>query len=826
LLLCNFDLEGALGVSASDANKKLEGLSQSQVDERVRAGQVNVDSMLKTRSVSDIVRDNICTLFNLVNVILAALVFVTGSYKNMLFLFIIVINVVIGIVQEIRSKITTDKLSIVAASKIDVLRDGEIAHLQTDALVKDDVIRLGRGNQIPADCQVIDGACQVNESLLTGESDLIGKAVGDELMSGSFVNSGLVWARVVHVGSENYAAQITREAKAHKEVNSEIMATLNAIIKYVSLALVPVGLLLFLSTFLFGDTDFNSAILSTVSALIGMIPEGLVLLTSTVLAVAVIRLAKSKVLVQQLYCIETLARVDTLCLDKTGTITTGRMRVSSFEVAADSGVTALELERLFGSVAMCDEDPNETALAIRRRFEEAGGAKGALGAQRVIAFSSDVKWSGATLENGTSYVMGAAQFVLAACPQEFARVEAQLKAISAKSRVLLLAQVDGFDEDGKMLGQPRALGFVCIRDEIRTTAARTIKYFKDQGVALKVISGDDPLTVSGIALQVGVPGAEKYIDATTLENDEEIFDAVEQYNVFGRVKPEQKKAFVDALQANGHVVAMTGDGVNDVLALKAADCSIAMASGSDAARNMAQLVLVDNDFSSMPKVVAEGRRSINNLQRSASLFLVKTLLSMISAVLFIFLPWQYPFVPIQMTLISAFTIGLPSFVLALEPNHDLVKGHFLPNCISKSVPSAICAVASILLINIVGYVAFDFTYHQVSTLCVLIVALIGICLVIRLSVPMTPIRAALVVVVVAGTLLGVTVFGGVFDIAQFTPVMLVMYGILAAANVYAFDRLYTYVPSVVQKQLDRIARRRAKRAQRERRLARLKKLRK
>lgn len=760
-----------------------QGLSAAEVAERTARGEVNVDAGVRTRSVRQIVRENTLTLFNAINVILAVFVLITGSYKNMLFMVVIVCNTLIGIVQEIRSKRTTDRLSIVASSKASVLRDGALVELPLDALVRDDIIELGRGDQIPADSVVVKGSCDVNESLLTGESTLVKKRPGDELMSGSYLNAGTVRARVVHVGAENYAAKISAEAKQHKAVNSEIMNSLNSIIKFVSFIILPLGALLFARQHFLTGTETNEAILSTVSALVGMIPEGLILLTSTVLAVAVVRLAKSRVLVQQLYCIETLARVDTLCLDKTGTITTGKMEVAA--VCPVPGVPQTMVDMAFASIARADEDPNDTAQAIVEHF--AGADAAVLHASRVVPFSSDKKWSGAVFDDGSAYVMGAGQFILG---DALSAVADQQNELAADARVLLLAQVDGFDEEGDIVGAPKPLGFIAIHDQIRATAAQTVRYFKEQGVDLKVISGDDPRTVSGIAAKVGVPRAEDYVDATTLVTDDDIAAAIERYSVFGRVKPEQKKAFVVALQAKGHIVAMTGDGVNDTLALKQADCSVAMAAGSDAARNVAQLVLVDNDFAAMPKVVAEGRRSINNLQRSASLFLVKTLLSMTLAVVFVFLPWQYPFQPIQMTLISAFTIGLPSFVLALEPNKDRIKGRFLENVIVKSIPGAVCAVLTILIVNVVGYNVLRIDYEHVSTLCVLLTAWIGALLIIRLSVPFTPIRAALLVVVAGGTVLGATLLHSLFGIEPFTFGMTVLFAILALGTAVLFHVLY------------------------------------
>lgn len=797
----------------TQSNAGIKGLTSEEVRAAQAAGKVNADATVKTRSYGSIFRSNICTLFNLINVILAVFVFLTGSYKNMLFMLVIVINTIIGIVQEIRSKITTDRLSIVVAANVEVMRDGKLQKIPIDELVLGDVMRLGRGNQIPTDSVVLEGECKTDESLLTGESRLIPKHAGDQLYSGSFINAGIVWARVEKVGADNYAAQITNEAKQNKAINSEIMTSLNKIIKYVSIFMFPVGLLLFANEYLLHHVELDPAILSTVSAMVGMIPEGLILLASTVMAVAVVRLARHRVLVQQLYCIETLARVDVLCLDKTGTITTGGMEVSGLVPldVPDSEPKEQELSKIVASLVASDEDPNDTARAIQEYFglakegkqkaEQAIPSTDLLKPTRVIPFSSDTKWSGAAFANGEAYVMGAAQFVLEKNASALAQIKDALDTYAADARVLLVARVEGFDANGAIEGEVTPLGFVCLRDQIRSTAAQTIAYFKEQGVKLKVISGDDPHTVSGIAQKVGIEGADRFVDAATLKTDQDIASAIKNYNVFGRVRPEQKKAFVLALQAEGHTVAMTGDGVNDVLALKASDCSVAMASGSDAARNVAQLVLVDNDFASMPAVVAEGRRSINNLQRSASLFLVKTLLSITAAFLFIFLPWQYPFVPIQLTLISAFTIGLPSFVLALEPNKDLVRGHFLPNAVVHSIPGAVCAVVSIVVLTIVGNEAIGLDYRQVSTLCVMVVGLLGIMLVIRLSIPFTPLRWGLLVVVIGGLLIGVVGFGWLFDIAPFTPEMWQSFGIAALVNIVAFNYLYNVLDARHQRRL-------------------------
>ncbi len=800
------------------------GLSTAEVEERIAAGKINRNMELKTKSVKELIIENLCTLFNLINVILAFLVILTGSFKNLTFLFVVFLNTAIGVIQSMRSKKMVDKLTLLTSKKAIAVRDGAEVELDLDQIVLDDIIRLGRGDQIPADAVVVSGEALVNESLLTGESDLIKKQPGSELMSGSFIDSGLLRARVIHVGADNYVAKINNEAKYVKKVNSEIMNALNAIVRFASIIMIPLGLALFASSVSElwdaagtpGDSALSwcfsellaghvpsSALLSTVGALLGMIPQGLVLLTSSVLAIATVRLARRKVLAQQLYCIETLARVDVLCLDKTGTITSGRMEVEGtyplpvegvgFGVDSDEAAVPVDttvLDFALANVARATSaDANETCQALLNYYADRPVEVSE--PLSVIPFSSSKKWSGASFAQG-SYVMGAAQFVLS--DRAFAQVENRVAELADICRVLVVARVDGFTPDGDMVGEAEPVGFVTIRDEIRTSAAETIGYFNEQGVTLNVISGDDPRTVSSIARVVGVPGADAYVDATTLDTPAKLDAAVDRYHVFGRVTPQQKRELVQALKRREHTVAMTGDGVNDVLALKEADCSVAMAAGSDAARNVAEIVLVDNDFASMPAVVAEGRRSINNLQRSASLFLTKTLFSMGLAALCIALP-PYPFEPIQMTLINFFCIGAPGFVLGLEPNNARVKGAFLSNVLKRALPASIAVILAAALDIFVARV-FGFSQLTLSTMCLLTSCAASVSLIWRISQPLTPLRVVLFVFVVAGILVGVIGFPELLSIANLSMGQMVILAVIVVFTCSVFFKLATMMDSL------------------------------
>lgn len=579
-----------------------KGLTSSQVREREEKGQVNYNTEVPTKSIKKILYDNFFTLFNLINLILGIAVFAVGSYKNMLFLGIVIINTLISTIQEINSKRIVDKLSIMASSKAKVIRDGKKQEISINSLVLDDIVEFSLGNQVPTDSIILEGTVQVNESFITGESDTIYKKQGDQIFSGSFIVSGKCTAKVEHIGEENYTAQISSGAKYVKKVNSEIMNSLNKIIKFLTFVIIPIGIALFYTQLQVEDTTLQKAVVKSVAGIIGMIPEGLVLLTSTVLAVSVIRLSKSKVLVQELYCIETLARVDTLCLDKTGTLTQNQMEVKDY-ISINNNKK--EMSNILANIAKASEDENATIDAIKRKFVKQDTKWQAV---EKIAFSSQNKWSGISFEKNGTYIIGAPEIIL---KQQFCEYKSIVENYSKDYRVLILVHSKDIINNSELPKQIEVIGFVLLLDTIRKEAKQTIKYFEKQGVEIKIISGDNPITVSKIAKQVGVKKYEKYIDMSKVK-EEDIKKITTKYTIFGRVTPSQKKALVEAMQKAGKTVAMTGDGVNDVLALKTADCSIAMANGSDATKSVSQLILLDNNFSSMPKVVAE--RKENNKQ--------------------------------------------------------------------------------------------------------------------------------------------------------------------------------------------------------------------
>lgn len=740
------------------------GLTAAQVQTRIAQGLVNADDGIKTKTEKQIILENTFTFFNILNFVLALFVLLVGSFKNLLFLGVIFSNTIIGSFQGIRAKRTIDKLSLISAPKVTVLRDGALQTIAVSEIVLDDVMHLSNGQQICADAIVCDGEVEVNESLITGESDPVVKRVGDELLSGSFIVSGSCYAQVEHIGSENYANRIANDAKYIKKAHSEILHSLDFIVKTLGFTLIPIGLLLFSKQFFILHDTLKDAVVSTVAAMLGMIPEGLILLTSVVFAVSVLRLSKYKTLVQDLYCTESLARVDVLCLDKTGTITEGTMQVD--ELIPLEGFTEQDMTEALTALINVLSDDNPTSNAVKARFT----GETSWTATETVAFSSARKWSGASFAAHGTYVMGAGEFILR---DRFDTLREQTEAYAARGeRVLLLARTDSAFLEGKALPDDlQPVGLIAISDKIRAEAPETLRYFAEQGVTLKVISGDNAVTVSNIAQKAGLAGAENYCDASTLETEADTAAAIEQYTVFGRVTPQQKLQFVKALKENGHTVAMTGDGVNDVLALKEADCSIAMASGSDAARTVSNLVLLDSNFASMPQVVKEGRRSINNLQRSASLFLQKTIYSTVLSVLFIFLSASYPFEPIQLTFISTLTIGIPSFILALEPNRDRVRGSFLTNVLKKSFPSALTMVLGVLFLCLFQQ-PLGLSSEQVSTLSVIVAFTVGFMLMFKLCVPFNALRGVLFGAMLAAFFIGYIFFMDIFSMVPLSASML------------------------------------------------------
>lgn len=688
-------------------NQNYTGLTSTQVKQRINEGNINVIDNKITKTYKEIFLNNTITFFNILNAALLGLVIFVGSYKNTLFILVIIINTIAGIYQEIKAKRTLDRLSIITTSKVGVIRDDIVKEISIDQIVLDDYLVLNTGMQIPADSILVDGHMETNESLLTGESDPVLKQNGDSLFSGSFITSGKGICKVIHVGDDNYMNKITSEAKRLKKHNSQLNQCLNMILKYVSIVILPIGGLLFLKQFIYGNQNFSDAIVSTVAAILGMIPEGLVLLTSVALTLSVIRLAKQKTLVQELFCIETLARVDVLCLDKTGTITEGTMKVE-FDVK----MCNVDFKEIMGNLMYSLTDVNVTAQALKEHYP----CKNTFKPYHVIPFSSDRKYSGISFHDKGTYYLGAYQFLFPQGNEDLEEV--CFKYASDGYRILVLAHTNKIIDNETLPTDLKACGIIILSDIIRSDAKETLSYFDSQGVDLKIISGDDPITVSAIAKRAGLKNGHHYIDASKLTTSKDIQKALKNYSVFGRVTPQQKKEMILTLKQLGHTVAMTGDGVNDVLAFKEADCSIAMASGSDAAKNAANLVLLDNNFNAMPYIVDEGRRVINNITMSASMFLIKTIFSALISISTIFFGQAYPFEPIQLSLISACGVGIPTFFLTYEANFAHVKGNFFKNVLEKSFPSAFTIALGATLITNIG-LHLGYNPHMLSTICVL-----------------------------------------------------------------------------------------------------------
>ena len=773
-----------------DSNSiNIMGLTDEEVRQRVEEGLTNRADISTDKTTKEIVISNVFTYFNLIFLVITILLIMVGSFRNLTFLPIIIGNTVIGIVQEIRAKKTLEKMSLLNAPHADVIRNGSVKQISTDELVKDDVILLTAGKQICADAVVISGNIQVNESLLTGEADEVEKTEGSTLMSGSFVVSGECYARLEKVGNESYISKLSLEAKSMggKE-QSEMIRSINLIVKWVGIVIIPIGLILFWQSHFVNGESITKSVTSTVAAIIGMIPEGLYLLTTVALALSTMKLARKKVLLHDMKSIETLARVDVLCVDKTGTITEPDMKLKEIFLCKNSGAdgtqTALtldELKSLILDYANASVDNNATMLALKAYAAEAlTNNTSALHRTAVSqqAFSSSLKYGSVTFSDGT-YLLGAPEFIM---HEDFARIEEEIIPYADKGdRVLLFARYDGENVENGINGSVTPLGFVAFANPIRENAVKTFEYFKSQGVAIKVISGDNPRTVSRIAIQAGIESAESFVDAATLDTEDKIADAVNKYTVFGRVTPKQKKQLVKALQAKGHTVAMTGDGVNDILAMKDADCSVAMASGSEAAAQAAQVVLLDSDFAHMPDVVYEGRRVVNNIQRSASLFLVKNIFSLLLSMFSVILMVTYPLEPAQVSLISMFTIGVPGFLLALEQNKDRIKGRFITNVMLKALPGGLTDVIAVGALVVCGEV-FCISDASIGTIATLVLSVVGFMILFKISEPLNRMKYAVIIGNIAGL-----VFSGFFlkklfaltDLSNICILLLIVFGFAA-----------------------------------------------
>lgn len=710
----------------NNINSEFNGLTAAEVNARIEAGKINIADDSSDRTTGKIIRDNLLTYFNLIFLVITVLLCIAGAFRDLTFLPIIIGNILIGIVQELRAKKTLDKMKILNAGHAVVIRDGKRQKVTAEELVIDDLVWLSSGDAICADSVVVSGEITVNESMLTGEADGIVKKENEELLSGSFVVSGEGYARLTRVGNDSYISKLTNEAKALKKgEESEMIRSINMFVKVIGIIIIPMSVILFVQAFVFRNASFRTSITSMVASIIGLIPEGLYLLTTLALAVSMMKLAKDKVLLHDMKSIESLARVDVLCVDKTGTITKPEMTVTEIVSCDDS------MNEVFTDYVMSSIDNNATAVALKKYLNDNNVMNGKRTASKVYPFNSTVKY-GAMAFDGDYYVLGAPEFII---KTGFNNLKDEISQYTTKGyRVIVLAKAESLTKDGVIDGEILPLGFVVLANEIRDNAVETFTYFKEQGVAIKVISGDNPATVSEVARQAGIENAEKYVDASTLTDNLMISEAIAKYTVFGRVTPKQKQQFVKALKMQGHTVAMTGDGVNDILALKDADCSVAMASGSEATAQAAQIVLLDSDFSRMPEIVLEGRRVVNNVQRSASLFLVKNIFSLLLTIFSTVLMISYPLMPSQVSLISMFTIGIPGFLLALEPNKSRIKGHFLGNVLLKALPAGLTDFFAVSALVICGHV-FNIPSTDIATASTLLIAVVGFMIMIKISHP-------------------------------------------------------------------------------------------
>lgn len=776
------------------------GLTGPQALELEANGYSNTAVVSNAKTTGQIIRENTLTFFNMVFLVLAVLLIIANNAKDLAFLIIAAANSVIGIIQQLRSKATLEKLNLLAEGRVKAVRDGRITEIATHNLVREDIVELGAGDQIPADGPVLSGQVTVNEALITGEADPITKNPGDELLSGSFVISGKCRARMDHVGADSYASRLALEAKADRgAAKSGMMKSLDRLIKVIGFALIPIGVALFCNEYIVLGHSFNSSVSGMVAALIGMIPEGLYLLTSVALAVSVIRLGQKKTLVHEMSAIETLARVDVLCVDKTGTITCPEMSLQELVCLDEDAYPMDRMEDILSSYYRAVDIDNDTAKAMAQRFAKPAIYKAA----KVIPFTSANKWSAVTFAGGDSFVIGAPEFILESDYEALKPITAPYQ--EQGNRVLLIGRCTQAPTPTALVGNVEAVALAVLANPIRAEAKETFEYFAQQGVEVKVISGDNPETVSNVAKQAGIANAEKYIDASYLNEGVDYAQAVRDYTVFGRVTPDQKRKLVKALQRAGRTVAMTGDGVNDVLALKDADCGIAMASGAEAASQVAELVLLDSNFAALPSVVEEGRRVINNIQRSAALYLVKNIMSFFLSIITALAAFPYPFVGIQITLISTLTIGIPSLVLALEPNHELVRGGFMKNVLRRALPGGLTNILLIVGIELFT-VAFTFERATLSTLATVLMGFVGLLVLYYISKPLDWKRWTLLGTMTAAMIVAVLAFGSFFELTALdfqSWLVIVVFLMLAPSVIYvfetAFEKIWTILDAKVNK---------------------------
>lgn len=769
----------------NNINSEFNGLTAAEVNARIEAGKINIADDSSDRTTGKIIRDNLLTYFNLIFLVITVLLCIAGAFRDLTFLPIIIGNILIGIVQELRAKKTLDKMKILNAGHAVVIRDGKRQRVTAEELVIDDLVWLSSGDAICADSVVVSGEITVNESMLTGEADGIVKKENEELLSGSFVVSGEGYARLTRVGNDSYISKLTNEAKALKKgEESEMIRSINMFVKVIGIIIIPMSVILFVQAFVFRNASFRTSITSMVASIIGLIPEGLYLLTTLALAVSMMKLARDKVLLHDMKSIESLARVDVLCVDKTGTITKPEMTVTEIVSCDDS------MNEVFTDYVMSSIDNNATAVALKKYLNDNNVMNGKRTASKVYPFNSTVKY-GAMAFNGDYYVLGAPEFII---KTGFNNLKDDISQYTTKGyRVIVLAKAESLTRDGVIDGEILPLGFVVLANEIRDNAVETFTYFKEQGVAIKVISGDNPATVSEVARQAGIENAEKYVDASTLTDNLMISEAIAKYTVFGRVTPKQKQQFVKALKMQGHTVAMTGDGVNDILALKDADCSVAMASGSEATAQAAQIVLLDSDFSRMPEIVLEGRRVVNNVQRSASLFLVKNIFSLLLTIFSTVLMISYPLMPSQVSLISMFTIGIPGFLLALEPNKSRIKGHFLGNVLLKALPAGLTDFFAVSALVICGHV-FNIPSTDIATASTLLIAVVGFMIMIKISHPFNKFKYGILALNIFGL-----IFCGLFldnlfamsDMSNICILLTIVFG-------FAAESMFRYITIFVE----------------------------